>query len=74
MINVIHNSAGSGDWVVVKMGDRILFEGHKVTPNDLADIFNQIIPNVAVKVNVTDEEMEEGNFDEILLKAFPRRY
>lgn len=69
MIQVIHNSAGSGDWVVVKMGNRVLFEGHKITPNDLTDIFNQIIPGVSVKMNVTDEQMEEGNFDEILAKA-----
>lgn len=69
MIQVIHNSAGSGDWVVVRMGTRTLFEGHKITPNDLADIFNQIIPNVSIKLNVTDEEMEEGNFDEIIAAA-----
>jgi hypothetical protein len=62
MITVIHNSAGSGDWVVVKNGDDTLFEGHTITPNDLVDILNTFTKGLAVKVNVNDEVMEQGDF------------
>ena len=62
MIKVIHNSAGSGDWVQVwnvKNGEReALFEGHSITPNDLVDILNTITDGMAVKINVTDEDFE----------------
>jgi len=62
MIRVIHNSAGSGDWVQVwndKVGESVLiFEGHSVTPNDLVDILNTITDGLAVKHNVSDEDFE----------------
>ena len=60
MIKVIHNSNGSGDWVQVRNEEVMLFEGHQITPNDLVDILNSLITaGVAIKMNVTDEEMEE---------------
>jgi hypothetical protein len=62
MIRVLHNSAGSGDWVQVwndKVGESILIhEGHTITPNDLVDILNTITDGLAVKHNVTDEDFE----------------
>ena len=62
MIKVVHNSAGSGDWVEVRNGDNILFQGHTITPNDLVDILNSFTDGMAVKINVTDEQMEEGEY------------
>ena len=60
MIKVIHNSNGSCDWVQVRNEEVMLFEGHQITPNDLVDILNNLITaGVAIKMNVTDEEMEE---------------
>jgi hypothetical protein len=62
MIRVLHNSAGSGDWVQVwndKVGESMLIhEGHTITPNDLVDILNTITDGLAVKHNVTDEDFE----------------
>lgn len=62
MIRVIHNSAGSGDWVQVwndKAGEScLIFEGHTITPNDLVDILNTFTEGLAVKYNVADEDFE----------------
>jgi hypothetical protein len=63
MIRVLHNSAGSGDWVQVwndKGGEsHLIHEGHSITPNDLVDILNSLITDgFAVKHNVTDEDFE----------------
>lgn len=63
MIRVLHNSAGSGDWVQVwndKGGESCLIhEGHSITPNDLVDILNSLITDgFAVKHNVRDEDFE----------------
>jgi hypothetical protein len=62
MIRVIHNSAGSGDWVQVwndRANDSILIhEGHSISPNDLVDILNTLTEGLAVKHNVTDEDFE----------------
>lgn len=62
MIRVIHNSAGSGDWVQVwndKVGEScLIFEGHSITPNDLVDILNTFSEGFAVKHNVSDEDFE----------------
>ena len=62
MIRVVHNSAGSGDWVQVwndKVGEScLIFEGHSITPNDLVDILNSFTDGLAVKYNVTDQDFE----------------
>lgn len=63
MINVITNSMGSGDWVAVrdtKTGS-ILFEGHRITPMELASILEQLGHETDL-VALTDEEMEEGTY------------
>jgi hypothetical protein len=62
MIRVIHNSAGSGDWVQVwndKATESVLIhEGHTIHPNDLVNILNSFSDGLAVKYNVSDEDFE----------------
>lgn len=64
MIKVIHNSAGSGDWVTVRDTNtgETLFEGHRITPQDLVDILSFDGSTEAELIEVTDEQMEEGEF------------
>jgi hypothetical protein len=66
MIKVVTNSLGSCDWVTVKFGNEVLFEGHSIKPQDFVDIFNGLgdagRSAVARVIEVTDEQMEEGNF------------
>jgi hypothetical protein len=57
MIKVITNNYGSGDWIIVKEGDEILFEGHRVSPLDLVFILQRFTK--ATILDLTDEEMEE---------------
>ncbi len=62
-IQVITNSNGSGDWVVVKYGTDTIFEGHRIGPMDLVDIINNFYrEDGAELVEVTDEQMEEGAY------------
>lgn len=64
MIKVVTNSLGSGDWITVRFGNEVLFEGHRITPQDFVEIFNGLGDAgrgaVARLVEVTDEQMEEG--------------
>ena len=66
MIKVVTNSLGSGDWVTIKFGNEVLFEGHSLSPRDFVDIFNGLGDSgrsaVARLVEVTDEQMEEGAY------------
>ena len=59
MIKVFHNSLGSGDWIHIKEGDLTIFEGHRVGVNDLVFLLQRYVRWVDL-VEVTDEEMEEG--------------
>ena len=64
MIKVVTNNLGSGDWVTVidtNTGET-LFEGHRITPQDLVDILTFDGSMEAKLVEVTDEQMEEGEF------------
>ena len=62
-IQVITNSNGSGDWVVVKYSTDTIFEGHRITPQDLVDIINNFYSDEGAElVEVTDEQMEEGSY------------
>ena len=62
MIRVIHNSAGSGDWVQVwndkASGAELIHEGHSIHPNDLVAILNSFSDGLAIKINCTDEDFE----------------
>ena len=65
MIRVVTNSLGSGDWVNVRsvgqLGFEVLHEGHRISPMDLV----MILQNLGVQaelVEVTDEDMEEGEY------------
>ena len=60
MIKVFHNSMGSGDWIHIKEGDETIFEGHHVGVNDLVFLLERY-SNVKL-FELTDEEMEEGEF------------
>ena len=62
MIKVITNSLGSGDWITVLQGENILFEGHKIGPQDLVDIIDSITFESGQLIEVTDEQMEEGEY------------
>lgn len=62
MIKVVTNSLGSGDWVVVRDTEtrEILFEGHRITPQDLVNIINLITfeeSQYTELVEVTDGEI-----------------
>lgn len=63
MIKVITNSMGSGDWITV-MGhnDTEIFSGHRVGARELQEILNIVSPDGCELFEVTDEEMEEGEF------------
>ncbi len=59
-IRVVTNSMESGDWVKVFYSNDLIFEGHRITPQDLVDIVNSFYSdNGAELVEVTDEQMEE---------------
>jgi hypothetical protein len=59
-IRVITNSNGSGDWVKVMYVNDVIFEGHRITPQDLVDIINDFYSEEGAElVEVTDEQMEE---------------
>ena len=63
MIKVVTNNLGSGDWVTVRgFCDEVLFEGHRITTQDLVDILNATLDQGAELVEVTDEQMEEGAY------------
>ena len=64
MIKVVHNSAGSGDWVEVWNGDEIIHQSHNITPNDLVNILNTLTAGMAVKVNIRDEQFEDMSWKE----------
>lgn len=63
MIKVITNNMGSGNWVKIQFGNEVLFEGHRISPQDFVDIINGLGDTarsaVAQLVEVTDEQMEE---------------
>lgn len=65
MIRVVTNSQGSGDWTTVQIGGRDEFEelhsGHRITPFDLVEILRRVGVQAQL-VEVSDEEMEEGEF------------
>jgi hypothetical protein len=66
MIKVVHNSAGSGDWVEVWNGDEIIHQSHNITPNDLVDILNTLTANMAIKINITDDQFEDMSWKELV--------
>jgi uncharacterized protein (DUF433 family) len=61
MIKVVTNSLGSGDWVTVvdTNSGETLFEGHRITPQDLVSILTFDDSVGAELVEVTDKQMEE---------------
>ena len=65
MIKVVTNNLGSGDWVTVlsvgQLGFETLLEGHRIEPGDLVGIL-RLAGIKAELVEVTDEQMEEGEF------------
>ena len=64
MIKVITNSLGSGDWVTVvdTNSGETLFEGHRITPQDLVDILTFDDSVDAKLIEVNDEQLEEGAY------------
>jgi len=59
-IRVVTNSNGSGDWVKVYYVNDLIFEGHRVGPQDLVDIINSFYSDQGAElVEVNDEQMEE---------------
>lgn len=59
MVQVIHNNLGSGDWVKVIKNHQVIFEGHRISPKDLAEMLHRHF-SIGVKYDeITDEEMEE---------------
>ena len=64
MIRVITNSMGSGDWIVVQDTEtgETLFEGHRISPLDLVNILSFNDAQSAELIEVTDEQIEEGDY------------
>ena len=62
MIKVVTNSLGSGDWIHVKDGDYTIFEGHRVSPYDLFFMLKNYGGNGVTLVELTDEQMEQGEY------------
>ncbi len=61
MIDIIKNTLGSGDWVVVRKGSEVLHEGHQISIMDLSAILEQLGHETDI-IEVTDEQMEEGAY------------
>jgi hypothetical protein len=61
MIDIIKNTLGSGDWIVVRKGSEVLHEGHSIGMMDLLSILEQLGHDTDI-VEVTDEQMEEGSY------------
>ena len=66
MIRIITNNLGSGDWTIVKLGDRYedgdeLFSGHRVTPLDLQLIL-QNLGHQCELVEIDDTQLDEGMY------------
>ena len=59
MIKVIHNSLESGDWIQVWDGDRLLYENHRIEPDDLVDILNSINAGTTIMKEVDDEYFQK---------------
>lgn len=59
-LKVIANSLGSGDYVIVAVDGESIFEGHRVTPNDLFHILAQTngLADHVEYTELTDEQME----------------
>jgi len=59
MIELIEND--SGDWAVLKLNDKIFFEGHTIPDFIWLELIEKIKPGIDTSVKtVTDEEMEQG--------------
>jgi hypothetical protein len=59
MIKIVTNSLGSGDWIYVKHGDDVVFEGYRPSVRDIKFMLELIGHKVAL-VELDDEQMEEG--------------
>lgn len=59
MIHIVTNSLGSGDWIYIKKGDEVLFEGHRPTIRDISFML-EILGHETDIVEITDEQMELG--------------
>lgn len=58
MVKVITNSEGSGDWVIVQLGNRIIHSGdNSISPRELVDIICHF--KHCELVEVDDEQIEE---------------
>jgi hypothetical protein len=59
-MQVITNSKGSGDWVVVKdHSGNVLFSDYKITPQGLVDLLQAMGCGIEPLVEITDSEMEQ---------------
>ena len=62
-VNVITNSLGSCDWVVVKLNGEQVHAGHYISPRDLFEIMQNCVGYEDVFfVEVTDQQIEEGDY------------
>ena len=55
-VNVITNSLGSGDWIVVELNGEAVFSGHSVSARDLAYILD------VVQGFVSEDESQDHSF------------
>lgn len=63
MIKVVTNNLGSGDWIVVQgVSGKTLFSGHRVGARDLQEILDVVARTGCELIEVTDEQMEDGEY------------
>lgn len=54
--------SASGDWVIVRKNDEVIFEGHRVSNFELGQILAKVAEVGAIHTTISDEDMEEGNY------------
>lgn len=60
-VEVLSNGAlGSGDWVIIKIDNEVVYEGHQLDLPNALDIFKFLNGDEEViRIDLTDEEMEK---------------
>lgn len=59
-LTIIHNGLGSGDWIRIRDGNAIIFDGHRLSIPDLISLLNRYTE--VIEIPVTDQELEEEDF------------
>lgn len=59
IVDIYTNSLGSGDWIVIKFEDEVVFQGHNLGARSLRDILNTVNGYDGVEIHdLTDSSIE----------------